>query len=193
MDHAVPAVIEHFGLLAVFILSLLESACVPIPSELVVPLAGFLAYQGHMSLTGASAAATLGNVAGSWLAYAVGYYGGRPFISRYGRYVWLNERHLARIERWFARHGDITVFATRLLPAFRTFVSLPAGVARMPPIRFTIYSLAGALPWNLALALAGYQLGAHWLDVAEYLKPLSYVGAVLLVLTALWFWFGQRR
>ncbi|HET7313114.1 DedA family protein, partial [Salinisphaera sp.] len=162
MSDTLTTVIEHYGLLAVFVLSTLESACIPIASEVVVPPAGFLAYQGALSLWGVVAAATLGNVAGGWIAYAVGRRGGRPLIRRYGRYIWLSERHLARAEAWFTRRGEITVFVARLLPAFRTFISLPAGIGEMPLGRFLIYSLLGSLPWNLALALAGYEFGAHW-------------------------------
>lgn len=193
MSDALIAFVEHYGLLAVFLLSALESACIPIPSELVVPPAGFMAYQGSLSLASVVAAATLGNVAGSWVAYAVGRRGGRPLIRRYGRYVWLSERHLAQAEDWFARRGEITVFVARLLPAFRTFISLPAGIGEMPLWRFLVYSLLGSLPWNLALAVAGYELGAHWEVIEAYLKPVSYAAAVVFVIVVIWFWLGTRR
>lgn len=193
MSDVLTAFVEHYGLLAVFVLSALESACIPIPSELVVPAAGFLAYQGSLSLWGVVAAATLGNVVGSWIAYVVGRRGGRPLIQRYGRYVWLSERHLDRAEGWFARYGEITVFAARLLPAFRTFISLPAGIGEMPLGRFLLYSLLGSLPWNLALAVAGYEFGAHWTAIESYLKPVSYASALALALVLIWFWLGARR
>lgn len=193
MSDALTSFIANYGLVAIFILSALESACIPIPSELVVAPAGFLAYKGALSLWYVVIMATLGNVAGSWIAYAIGRRGGRPLIRRYGRYVWLNERHLARAEDWFARYGEITVFIARLLPAFRTFISLPAGIGEMPLGRFLIYSLLGSLPWNLALALAGYQLGVHWEVLVTYLEPLSYVAAVAFVGLAIWFWLSTRR
>lgn len=193
MSDALTAFVDHYGLIAVFVLSALESACIPIPSELVVPPAGFLAYQGSLSLWSVVAAATLANVAGSWVAYEVGRRGGRPLIERYGRYVRLNENHLARAEHWFAHHGEITVFVARLLPAFRTFISLPAGIGEMPLGRFLLYSLLGALPWNLALAVAGYELGAHWDVIEAYLKPLSYLAAAALAIVVVWFWLGSRR
>lgn len=193
MSDALTSFIEHYGLLAVFLLSALESACIPIPSELVVPPAGFMAFQGSLSLWSVVMAATLANVAGSWIAYAIGRRGGRPLIQRYGRYVRLNERHLDHAEDWFARYGEITVFVARLLPAFRTFISLPAGIGEMPLGRFLLYSLLGSLPWNLALAVAGYELGAHWDMVEHYLKPVSYVSAAALAIVVIWFWLGSRR
>ncbi|MGN8160086.1 DedA family protein [Salinisphaera sp. RV14] len=193
MSDALTAFVQHYGLLAVFVLSALESACIPIPSELVVPAAGFLAFQGALSLWGVVAAATLGNVAGSWIAYVVGRRGGRPLIRRYGRYIWLNERHLERAEDWFAHYGEVTVFVTRLLPAFRTFISLPAGIGEMPLGRFLLYSLLGSLPWNLALAVAGYEFGAHWGAIEHYLKPLSYLCAAAFLIVVIWFWLGARR
>lgn len=185
--------IAHYGYIAIFVLSALESACIPIPSELVVPPAGFMASLGMLSLPGVIIVATLANVAGSWVAYAVGRRGGRPLIQRYGRTIRLNERHLDRAEAWFARHGEITVFVARLLPAFRTFISLPAGIGEMPLGRFLFYSLLGALPWNIGLGIAGYELGTHWETVDAYLKPLSYAAAFVLVVCVLWFWLGQRR
>lgn len=193
MSDVLTTFIANYGLVAVFILSALESACIPLPSELVVAPAGFLAYQGTLSLWGVIAAATLGNVAGGWIAYAIGRRGGRPLIQRYGRYVWLNERHLAKAEDWFARYGEITVFVARLLPAFRTFISLPAGIGAMALWRFLLYSLLGSLPWNLGLAAAGYQLGAHWEIIMEYIEPISYIAAVAFLGVVLWFWLGLRR
>lgn len=185
--------IAHHGSLAVFLLMTLESACIPIPSEVVLPFAGYLAYHHSMSITVAVLVSTLANVFGGLLAYAVGLYGGRPFILRYGRFILLSERHLDSAERWFARYGEITVLVGRLLPAVRTFISLPAGVAKMPLGRFIIYSALGSLPWNLGLVLAGYQLGKHWNVVEHATKPLTYAGAAVLVLAALWFWFGRKR
>lgn len=188
-------IIEQFGLFAIFILSALESACIPIPSELVVPPAGWLAATENppWTLTSVVIAATIGNVAGSWASYEIAKYGGRPLILRYGRYVMLNEQHLETAERWFAKRGELTVFITRMLPAFRTFISVPAGVGKMPLGRFLFYSLLGSIPWNLGLAYAGFQLGNHWERVENYLEPISYVAAALLLIGAVWFWLSQRR
>ncbi|WDL97964.1 DedA family protein [Alicyclobacillus sp. ALC3] len=185
--------ISHYGNVAVFLLMTLESACIPIPSEVVMPLAGYHAFTAHQSFIVPVLIGTLANVVGGLIAYAVGRAGGRPFIHRYGRYILLNDRHLERAEQWFARRGEITVFVTRLLPALRTFISLPAGVAKMGLWRFTIYTAIGSFIWNFALTDAGYQLGQHWETVAKYTKPLTYIGAVLLVAAVVWFWFGRRR
>lgn len=193
MTEILTTLVEHYGLWAIFVLSVLESACIPVPSELVVAPAGFMAYQGLLPLSGVVAVATLANVVGSWIAYAIGRRGGRPLIRRYGRYIWLSERHLDFAEKWFTRHGEITVFIARLLPAFRTFISLPAGIGRMPLGRFLVYTVVGSLLWNLGLALIGYELGVHWDMIENYYKPLSYLAAGLLVAVALWFWLSQRR
>ncbi|MBX5436020.1 MAG: DedA family protein [Alicyclobacillaceae bacterium] len=171
----------------------LESTCIPIPSEAVVPYAGYLASEHAFPLWAVVVAATAANVVGGLIAYAVGRAGGRALIVKWGRYVLLNRRHLDRAEQWFSRYGQITVFVGRLLPALRTFISLPAGVARMPVGRFMLYSALGSLPWNLALALAGFVLGQHWETVSSAVKPLTYAGALLLVAAVLWFWFGRRR
>lgn len=194
MSDAVVAFVAHYGLWAVFVLSALESACIPVPSELVLPPAGFLAAGGSLSLSAVVILATLGNLAGSLLAYGIGRHGGRTFIARHGRWLGLSPGHLTPAEHWFARHGQATVCLARLLPAFRTFISLPAGIAAMPLARFLIYSALGALPWNLGLALAGYELGIHWTAVALWLKPLSTIALILLLVVAgLWFWRGRRR
>ncbi|GGI97585.1 alkaline phosphatase [Alicyclobacillus cellulosilyticus] len=185
--------VAHYGMAAVFILMTLESACIPIPSEAVVPYAGYLAAEHTLSLPAVILVTTAANVFGGLIAYAVGLYGGRPFILRCGRYVLLRPSHLERAEAWFARYGEITVFVCRLLPALRTFISLPAGMAKMRLWRFILYSALGSLPWNFALAVAGYELGRHWSQVDTYVKPLVYVGAAILAAAVVWFWLGRRE
>ncbi len=192
MSAQISLFVSHFGSLAIFVLMTLESACIPIPSEVVMPYAGYLAFLHQITVWEAVLVATLANVVGGWIAYAIGIWGGRPFVLRYGKYILLNERHLQRAERWFAKRGEVTVLVGRLLPGLRTFISLPAGVARMPLGRFTLYSAVGSLPWNIVLTLAGFQLGQHWETIDKSLKPLSYFGALVLIATALWFWFGHR-
>jgi membrane protein DedA with SNARE-associated domain len=184
--------VSHYGILAVFVLMTLESVCIPIPSEAVMPPAGYLAYTHQLSFVGVVVASTVANVLGGLIAYYIGKTGGRAFILRYGRYVLLSERHLARAESWFAKRGEITVFIGRLLPGIRTFVSLPAGVAKMPLGKFIVYSALGSLPWNFALTLAGFELGKHWENVSAVLKPFTYFAGAVLVLSVLWFWFGRR-
>jgi len=185
--------VAHYGLVAVFILMALESACIPIPSEVVMPYAGYLAFSQALPFWAVVVTGTLANVAGSLVAYYVGSAGGRPFIQKYGRYILLNQKHVDKAELWFAKHGQSTVFVARLVPALRTFISLPAGIARMKLAPFIAYSLLGSLPWNFALAYGGYQLGKNWEMVGTYSKPLTYFGAVALVAAVLWFWFGRRK
>ena len=183
--------IGQWGLPAVFILMLLESACIPIPSEATMPFAGFAVSQGHMSLLGITVAGVAGNLCGSWIAYAVGYYGGRPFVERYGKYVLLRPHHLVVAERFFARYGPITVFVARMLPIVRTFISLPAGFGRMPFWKFTLYTVLGCVPWVLLLGWVGMKLGSNWEKIRPLLHYLDY--AVVLALVALVVWALVRR
>ena len=183
--------IGDWGLPAVFLLMLLESACVPVPSEAIMPFAGFAVSEGRMSLASITAAGVLGNVVGSWLAYWAGRYGGRPFIDRYGRYVLLRRHHVELAERWFERYGTAAVFFSRVLPIVRTFISLPAGVARMPFWRFTLYTAVGCVPWVLMLGWLGVRLGERWEDVRPYLHYADY--AVAAGLAGLLAWALWRR
>jgi membrane protein DedA with SNARE-associated domain len=151
--------LENHGLLIVFLTMIAESACIPIPSEIVVPYGGFLAAQGHTHLWMVVAVATAANVVGSGIAYGVGRFGGRALFVRYGKYVGVRKHHLDKADAWFARRGQVTVFFTRMMPGVRTFISLPAGIAKMPVGKFFAYSLLGSVPWNLALAYLGYGAG----------------------------------
>jgi membrane protein DedA with SNARE-associated domain len=177
--------IVTFGYLAVFILMLAESACIPIPSEITMLFAGALAGGaipgGGLNIVLVILAGTLGNVAGSYLAWAVGRYAGQAALHRWGRYVWLRDEDIARAHRWFTRHGSASVFFGRLLPVIRTFISLPAGFADMAPARFGLYTFAGCLPWTAALALVGYAIGANWQKVADGFKAPTYVIAAIVV------------
>jgi membrane protein DedA with SNARE-associated domain len=183
--------IGDWGLPAVFLLMLLESACIPIPSEAIMPFAGFAVSEGHMTLLSITVAGVLGNVMGSWIAYGVGLYGGRPFIDRYGKYVLLRHHHVELAERWFARYGPVAVFFSRMLPIVRTFISLPAGVAKMPFWKFTLYTLLGCVPWVLMLGWIGVTLGDHWEDIRPLLHYADY--AVVAALAALVVWLVVRR
>lgn len=178
--------ISSYGYLAVFILMLAESACIPVPSELTMPFAGALsagAVAGaHMNLVLAIAAGVAGNLAGSYVAWGVGAYGGRAAWHRWGRYILLRDDDIDRAERWFGRHGTKAVFFGRLLPVVRTFISLPAGLARMPAVRFGIYTVLGCIPWTAALAWAGYAVGRNWGNIAGALHGPSYALAALLAL-----------
>ncbi|MDX6570534.1 MAG: hypothetical protein QOH15_3112, partial [Gaiellales bacterium] len=148
-DHGFPAVL---GLMT------LESACIPVPSEVIQLFAGYLVSLHRMSLFAAVSAGVLGNVIGSWIAWSVGYYGGRPFVDRFGRYIHVTPARLALSERWFERHGELAVLVGRCVPVIRTFISLPAGIARMPFWRFTLFTFIGCVPWVLGLTLLGRQV-----------------------------------
>jgi membrane protein DedA with SNARE-associated domain len=178
--------IVTFGYLAVFILMLAESACIPIPSEVTMLFAGAVAAgaipDGSLSIVPVILAGTLGNVAGSYLAWAVGRYAGQAALHRWGRRLWLRDEDIDKAQRWFTRHGPASVFFGRLLPVIRTFISLPAGFASMAPLRFGLYTFAGCLPWTAALALVGYAIGAHWQKVADAFKGPTYVIAAIVVL-----------
>ncbi len=185
--------IGDWGLPAVFFLMLLESACIPVPSEAIMPFAGFAVSEGDMTLLSITVAGVLGNVIGSWIAYAVGLYGGRPFIDKYGKYVLLRHHHVELAERWFARYGAATVFFTRCLPIVRTFISLPAGIARMPFWKFTLYTLLGCLPWVFFLGWLGVRLGEHWEDIRPYLHYADYAVVAVLAAIAVWAFLRWRR
>jgi len=169
--------ISSYGYLAVFILMLAESACIPVPSELTMLFAGALsagAVAGaHLNLVLAITAGVAGNVAGSYLAWGIGVYGGRAAWHRWGRYILLRDDDIDRAERWFGRHGTKAVFFGRLLPVVRTFISLPAGLARMPAGRFGIYTVLGCIPWTAALAWTGYLVGANWGSVVSALQTMT--------------------
>jgi membrane protein DedA with SNARE-associated domain len=175
-----------FGYLAIFVLMLAESACIPIPSEVTMLFAGALAAgaipDGRLNIAMVILAGTLGNVAGSYLAWAVGRYAGQAALHRWGRYLWLRDDDIAKAHGWFTRHGPASVFFGRLLPVIRTFISLPAGFAGMAPLRFGLYTFAGCLPWTAALALVGYAIGANWQKVADGFKGPTYIIAAIVVL-----------
>jgi membrane protein DedA with SNARE-associated domain len=175
--------IASYGVLAVFLLMTAESACIPIPSEVIMLLGGALsagAVAGaHPSLLAVCVAGVAGNVVGSYLAWAVGRFAGPAAVRRFGRYVWLREHDLERAEEWFARRGALSVCVGRLLPVVRTFISLPAGTAGMPALRFGLYSAVGCIPFITVLALAGHAVGARWQSIADAFHGPTYIIAGL--------------
>lgn len=188
----VVAVISSMGYAGVVLLMAIESACIPLPSEVIMPFSGYLVYTGQFNLWAVGVAGAVGCVLGSWVAYYVGLWGGRPFIERYGRYVLISRHDLDLADRWFARYGEVIVFASRLLPVVRTFIAFPAGVARMNLTRFTVYTFLGSLPWCLGLAYVGQVLGEQW-DKNDTLKTWFHrldflIGLVLLAGAAWWVW-----
>ncbi len=182
-----------YGLLAILGLMTVESALIPVPSELVMTLAGFFAATGRLSLVGAMAAGVIGNVIGSVVLWIIGRTGGRVAIERYGRYVLLKERDLARAEAWFAKRGEAAVIISRLLPVVRSVISLPAGIAEMPLGRFSLYTLIGSLPFVVALTLAGYFLGSSYLAVVKVIEDFGYLIGIALVLAIALFVWGRVR
>jgi membrane protein DedA with SNARE-associated domain len=174
----------------------LESMVLPIPSEVVMPFAGWLAYEGQMEWVIASLAGTLGCTLGSLVAYYLGYYGGRPLILRYGRYVLLQEKHLGSAERWFRRWGASAVFFTRLLPVLRTFISIPAGICRMNVVTFALLTTLGSAPWCFALTYAGYLLGPEWNSIITFFEPfeaLIIIGTIVVVVYYYAYYRKRRR
>jgi membrane protein DedA with SNARE-associated domain len=190
---AITRVIGHHGFSAIFGLMTLESACIPVPSEVIQLFAGYLVSLHRMSLFAAVSAGVLGNVLGSWISWSVGYYGGRPFIERYGRYIHVTPARLALAERWFERHGEVTVLVGRCVPLIRTFISLPAGVARMPFWRFTLFTIIGCVPWVLGLTLLGVQVGPAWERWRHRLEYLDYIVAAAIVVAIVYLFVRARR
>ena len=186
------ATISMLGYSGIVLLMAIESACIPLPSEIIMPFSGYLVSKGEMNLWGVGVAGAVGCVVGSMVAYWAGMYGGRPFIEKYGRYILLSRHDLDLADRWFAKYGELIVFTARLLPAIRTFIAFPAGVARMNIPRFIIYTFAGSLPWCLGLAYVGQKLGEQW-DKDETLKTWFHrfdflIGIAGLLLVGWWVW-----
>ena len=188
----VVAVISKLGYAGIVLLMAIESACIPLPSEVIMPFSGYLVYTGRFNLWLVGLAGAVGCVVGSMVAYWAGMYGGRPFIEKYGRYILISRHDLDLADRWFARYGEVIVFASRLLPVIRTFIAFPAGVARMNVPRFIVYTFLGSLPWCLGLAYVGQLLGAQW-DKNETLKAWFHrfdflIGLALLAAAVWWVW-----
>jgi membrane protein DedA with SNARE-associated domain len=188
----VTATIGDYGLFAVFGLMLLESMGILIPSEAISPFAGYLVSQEKMSMFGAVAAGVLGNLVGSWVAYFIGLWGGRELWLRYGRYVGVRGHHLGVAEKWFDKYGELAVFVSRCLPVVRTFISFPAGTARMNFAKFTFYTFVGCVPWVFALTYFGYLLGENWEKVGSFLHYLDYAVALAFVVGAIYLFLRWR-
>lgn len=180
------------GVVAVFLLMTLESACIPVPSEAIMLFAGFSVSKGELTLVGIVIAGVLGNLVGSWIAYAVGYYGRIDLLEK-NRLIHVNPKHLKWADDWFAKYGSATVFFSRMLPIIRTFISLPAGVAEMPFWRFTAFTVAGSVPWVLALALIGEAVGDNWEDWRHKLGYLDYAVLAAIVVGIVYLIVKRRR
>ncbi|HEY6695567.1 MAG TPA: DedA family protein [Solirubrobacteraceae bacterium] len=186
-------VIDKLGLPGVFVLMLAESACIPIPSEATMLFAGFNVAEGHWGLIPTVAVGVAANVVGSWIAYAVGYYGRIDILEKHGAKLHIKPSHLAWADRWFERYGDATVFFSRMLPIIRTFISLPAGVARMPFWRFTLLTTLGCVPWVFLLTLIGREAGDNWEQWKNNLHYVDYAVLAAIVLGVVWLLVRRRR
>jgi membrane protein DedA with SNARE-associated domain len=198
VEHFITQAVEQYGYLAIFLLMLLDAACIPIPSEVTMLFGGAFATtqvagDAHLTFWLVCLAGMAGNLVGSWVAYAVGRVGERPLAERWGRWVLIQPRDLDRAEVWFNRHGEAAVFFARMIPLVRSFISLPAGVAQMPLWTFTLYTVLGLVPWVCGLAAAGYALGTQWDTVVKYFLPITIiVGLVVLAGIVWWVIRGLR-
>jgi membrane protein DedA with SNARE-associated domain len=190
---AITSFIASTGYIGIFGLMLLESALIPIPSEIIMPFSGFLVAKGELSIVGVVLAGSLGNLAGSVVTYYLGLRVGRAFVIKYGKYILFKKRHLELTEQWFGKYGDRTAFVGRLLPAIRTYVSLPAGLGKTNFKKFVLYTLAGSLIWNFILTFAGIQLGANWKNIDHYSIYLDVAAVAAIAAFVIWFVAKSRK
>src|SRR5215470_2457451 len=183
----IKSMIAFSGYGGIVILMGIESACIPLPSELIMPFAGYLVFEGTMKLFWVATAGAIGCNLGSLVAYEIGFYGGRRLVLRYGRWILLGHPELDWAEKFFARWGYLAVFFARLMPVIRTFIALPAGIARMPRGRFHIYTFLGSWPWCFALAWLGMKLGENWRSLGKYFHKFDAVILVVLLVGVIWF------
>lgn len=180
-------VISSLGYSGIVLLMAIESACIPLPSEIIMPFAGFLVFKGEMMLWGVAMAGAVGCVVGSIPAYYLGMYGGRPLVEKYGKWVLISHKDLNWADKAFEKHGEIIIFIGRLLPAVRTFIAFPAGVARMNMTKFIVYTFVGSLIWCYLLALAGFKMGENWASLKVYFHEFHYVIAAGGALFVAWY------
>lgn len=183
----IKTVVSATGYSGIAILMAIESACIPLPSELIMPFAGYLVYEGSMNLWWAATAGAIGCNLGSLVAYELGRYGGRPLVEKYGSWILMGRRELDWADRFFQRWGQAAVFIGRLLPVIRTFIALPAGIARMPRAKFHIYTFLGSWPWCFGLAYIGMKLGENWRSLGKYFHEFDIVIGLILLAGAVWF------
>lgn len=184
---------SSLGYGGVLLLMAIESACIPFPSEIIMPLAGYLVYMGRFNLYMAATMGALGCNIGSLLAYELGSYGGRPLVERYGRYVLLKAHDLEITDRLFHKYGEVTILLSRMLPVVRTFIALPAGIARMPRLKFHLYTFIGSWPWCFLLAYAGMKLAQRWETLGKYFHEFDKVIAAIIIAGVIWFVWTHWR
>ena len=186
-------VIRDTGYFGVFLLMFLESMNLPIPSEIIMPFSGFLVFDEKFSFLAVVLWGTIGNLIGSIAAYFIGLYGGRPLIEKYGKFILISHHELDLADSWFKKYGSLSVLVSRMLPAARTFISLPAGIARMPFGKFCLYTFLGSLPWSFALTYAGIVSGGNWRILEPYFRKFDWAIGILGVLFIGWFIYYKVR
>ena len=190
-------VYDAMGWPGVVFLMGIESAAIPFPSELIMPLAGWLLIEAKgdsaWMLGMAGFYGALGNLLGSWVAYGISYRGGRPLLKKYGKYILVTQHEVDRAEEWFKKYGELAVFASRMLPVVRTFISVPAGIARMNIWKFSFYTFIGSYPWSLGLAYGGYKLGENWEDLRRVMRPFDFPIAGIIIVVVIWFIYHRIK
>lgn len=186
-------VISSLGYAGIMALMALESANLPIPSEIIMPFSGFLASEGRFTLFWITFFGALGNLLGSIANYAIGYYGGRPFIEKYGKYFLINKHEVDVADEWFDKHGAKAIFWGRLLPVVRTFISLPAGITRVNFLKFIAYTFIGCLPWSFALGYVGFWLGKRWTQIEHYFRQFDIIIVAMALISVVWFVYYKLK
>jgi len=190
-------VYDVMGWPGVVFLMAVESAAIPFPSELIMPLAGWLLIEAKgdsaWMLWMAAFYGALGNLLGSWVAYWISYKGGRPLLKKYGKYVLVTQHEVDQAEEWFQKYGELAVFASRMLPVVRTFISVPAGIARMNFWKFSFYTFIGSYPWSLGLAYGGFKLGENWEDLRSVMRPFDFPIAAIILVVVVWFIYHRIK
>lgn len=192
LSDSVTQFISSIGYVGIFILMALESAAIPIPSELIMTFSGYLAYQGVFDFTLIVVIGAVGCMAGSIVSYWVGLKGGRAFIDKYGKYFFMNHHHLDIAENWFKKYGDKAVFFSRMLPIVRTFISLPAGMGKYSLKKLIIFSFFGSLPWCFALAFIGLKLGPQWKNIITFFNGLDIIVVFLIIAIVVYYWKNKK-
>jgi membrane protein DedA with SNARE-associated domain len=183
--------ISGWGYGGVFILMALESALIPIPSEIIMPFSGYLVFLGKFSLWQVIFWGAFGNLIGSIAAYFLGFYGGRPLIEKYGKYILISREEIEWADRWFKKYGSFSIFFSRLLPVVRTFISLPAGISRMPFWKFSLYTFLGSLPWALFLTYVGVVSGENWKNLENYFRKFDWL-IIIIIIAAIGWWLYKK-
>ncbi len=176
--------ISSLGYFGIFIAMTIESALIPLPSEIIMPFSGYLVSQGKFNIWLVTLMGALGNVLGSWIAYFIGIKGGRPLVLKYGKYVLIHKHEIEKADKWFKKYGSKAIFFSRLLPAIRTFISLPAGIAKMNFKKFTLYTFIGSIPWCFALTFIGYKIGQNWNEISPIFHRIDIIILIFIIVAA---------